>query len=374
MVPRGSPLKVVPPSTEAVEHRPMFRAHRAPSSVIAAWRLLTPLLVLALLFSIDATAATPVDAGGSSTAAGIRTRQLHAETAMRRADKQIAELQRLRQNHKKLLSKAKRQLKKAIKQRDKARAKAKKAHQRLDKLRLTLARETRVRPNPKGKQATDKPALRKQVRKAAKKAQRSDRKLRVAERQVDTARQRKQSRWGKPTKARIAKRVAERERAEDKLNRAIGAMLLVTGDRAGRLGVASSRDLRKPVRGTISQRYGCTGYYVNPRRGSCRHFHDGLDIAAPKGRWVKAAADGYVAYAGYSPWDSGKRAWIVITVHAGGVESIYAHLKPARKVKAGQRVERGDVVGTIGMTGRTNGPHVHWEVRRNGRHVDPQRA
>ena len=352
----------------------MIRAHRAPVSVIAAWRLLTPVLVLCLLFSVDAAVATPVEAGSPSITAGIRTRQLNAESAMRRADKQIAELKRLRHNHKKLLKQAKKQLKKAIKKRDKARAKARKAHLKLDKLRLTLARETRVRPNPKGKQATDKPALRKQVRKASKKAQQLDKKLRVAERKVDTARERKQSRWSKPTRARIARRVAERERAEDKLVRAISAMRAVTGDRAGRLGVASGKDLRKPVRGAISQPYGCTGYYLNPRHGSCRHFHDGLDIAAPKGRWVKAAADGYVAYAGYSPWDSGKRAWIVITLHAGGVESVYALLKPVRKVRSGLRVERGDVVGTIGMTGLTSGPHLHWEVRRTGRQLDPQRA
>jgi murein DD-endopeptidase MepM/ murein hydrolase activator NlpD len=341
---------------------------------VVAWRLLTPLLVLVLLLSVDTAVATPVEAGSTAGLADIRARQLSAEAAMRRADRQIAELKRLRQSHKKLLNKAKKQLKKAQKQRDKAGKKASKAHKRLDRLRLTLARETRVHPNPKGKQKTDKPALRKQVRKTAKKARRLDKQLHAAKRKVDRARERKQSRWSKPTKARIARRVAERERAEDKLARAISAMLAVAGDRAGRLGTASSKDLRKPVRGSISQRYGCTGYYVNPRRGSCRHFHDGLDIAAPIGRWVKAAADGYVVYAGYSPWDNGARAYIVITVHAGGVESVYAHLKPGRKVRAGQRIERGDVVGAIGMTGLTSGPHLHWEVRRHGRTVDPQRA
>ena len=352
----------------------MIRALRAPSFVDGGWRLLAPILVLGLLFSVDAATATPAEAGGSSVIADIRARQLEAERAMRRADKQIDELKQLRQHHKKLLKKAKRKLDQAKKQRDRARHKATKAQARLEGLQLTLARTTRVRPDPNGKQRVDKPALRKKVRGLEQKVRRLDRKLRQAERKVEHARELKQSRLKKPARERIAKRVAERERAEDRLGSAISAMLAVTADRAGRLGTASARDLRKPLRGSVSQSYGCTGYRLNPRRGSCRHFHDGLDIAAPLGRWVKSAADGYVAYAGYSPWDAGARAYIVITVHARGTESLYAHLKPVRKVRAGARVERGDVVGAVGMTGTTSGPHVHWEVRRYGRTVDPQRA
>lgn len=352
----------------------MIRALRAPSLVDTGWRLLTPFLVLALLLSIGAATAPPTQAGGSSAVASVRARQLEAERAMRRADKQIDELKRLRQHHRKLLQKAKQKLEKAKQKRDKARRKATKAHTRLDLLQLTLARTSRVRPDPNGRQNVDKPALRKKVRGLKKKARRLDRKLRQAERKVEQARELKQSRVKRPTRERMAKRVAERERAEDRLGSAISSMLSLTADRAGRLGAASARNLRKPVRGGISQSYGCTGYRLNPRRGACRHFHDGLDIAAPLGRYVKAAADGYVAYAGYSPWDRGARAYIVITVHAGGVEAVYAHLKPVRKARAGQRVERGDVIGAVGMTGTTSGPHVHWEVRKHGRTVDPRRA
>jgi murein DD-endopeptidase MepM/ murein hydrolase activator NlpD len=352
----------------------MIRALRAPSRVDTAWRLVAPVLVLALLFSVDVVTAATTEAAGVSSAAALRTRQLNAEAAMRRADRQIRELKSLRANHKKLFKKAKRELERAKKQRDKARRKADKVERKLAQQRLTLARQTRVHPDPNGRQRTDKPALRKQIRKLAQKHKRLDRKLRKAERRVDQARERKQSRLKKPTRERIAKRTAERERAEDKLSRSISAMLSYAGDRAGRLGAASASDLRRPVRGHVTQAFGCTGYYINPRRGSCRHFHDGLDIAAPKGRWVKAAADGYVAYAGYSPWDRGARAFIVITVHAGGVQTVYAHLKPTRKVKAGQRVERGDVIGAVGMTGTTSGPHVHWEVRRHGRLLDPRKA
>ena len=68
------------------------------------------------------------------------------------------------------------------------------------------------------------------------------------------------------------------------------------------------------------------------------------------------------------------RAYIVIIGHAGGYESVYAHLQPRKKVRAGQKVKRGQVVGTIGLTGLTTGPHVHWELRKGGTNVNPLKA
>ena len=140
------------------------------------------------------------------------------------------------------------------------------------------------------------------------------------------------------------------------------------------MGPASTRSFKTPVAGTITQPYGCTGYYANSRRGNCRHFHDGVDIAARKGKAVRASADGYVAYVGYSPWDSGARAFIVIIGHSRGYETVYAHLKPAREIRAGVRVDRGELIGRVGMTGLTSGPHVHWEVKRSGTTVNPMKA
>ncbi len=352
----------------------MFRAHRASFALAASARLLTPLLVTALLLSAMSLAPAPVQAGGSSTAATIRAQQLKAETSMRRADKQIQKLQRLRRNHTKLLRQAKHQLAVAQKQRDGARRKSQSAHARLDHLEVRLARATRVRPNPKGSQTVDKPALRKQIRKVRTKVRGLDRALRVAERKVETARALKQSRWQKPSKARLAKRIAERERAEDLLGGAINAGLSLAKTKAGQFGISASSGLRKPVAGSISQAYGCTGYPANPRRGSCRHFHDGLDIAAPRGRPVRAAADGYVAYVGFSPWDPGARAFVVIIGHSRGYETVYAHLQPNRRVRTGQKVARGEVIGRVGLTGLTTGPHVHWEVKRSGTTVNPLAA
>lgn len=352
----------------------MVRASQAPSWVDVTWRLLAPVLVVALVLTAQAMAPPPVEAGSGGVVPSIRQRQLNAEAAMRRADRQITKLQNERRNHTKLFKRAKQQLKVAIKDRNAVRQKAERTHDKLDELRLTLARAVRVHPNPKGIQKVDKPALRKQIRKVAKRARRQDTKLRKAEKRVDGARALKQSRLKKPTKARIAARVAERERAEDRLSRAIGQMIGVSKERAGGFGTASIANFSKPVKGSISQAFGCTGYRTNPARGSCRHFHDGVDIAAPKGRRVQASADGYVAYVGYSPWDTSARAFVVIVGHRAGYETVYAHLKPTRKVRAGEKVKRGDAIGAVGMTGLTSGPHVHWEVKHGGTTVNPLKA
>jgi murein DD-endopeptidase MepM/ murein hydrolase activator NlpD len=293
---------------------------------------------------------------------------------MRRADRQIEKLQRLRQQHKRLLKQARKQHKVAAQRRDNARKRAKLANARLDQLQLRLARTTQVRPDPKGRQAVLAPKLRQKVQAQKQRVRQLEAKLRKAQRRVDAARKLKQSRQHKPTAKRMAKRKAERERAEDRLSIAIAAMLARSKDRAGRIGVASSRDFRAPTTGQVSQRYGCTGYYVNPRRGSCRHFHDGVDIAARKGKAVRASASGYVAFVGFSPWDQGRRAFVVIIGHSRGYKTVYAHLKPSRQVRAGDRVERGELIGRVGMTGRTSGPHVHWEVWQHDAPRNPFKA
>ena len=196
----------------------------------------------------------------------------------------------------------------------------------------------------------------------------------TAEKKEAKVRKLKQSRVGKPTQARLDARKGERERSEDKLSSAIYAMTELSKDRAGLFGTASVARFARPVAGKVSQRYGCTGYPTNPSRGACTHFHDGLDIVSPKGTKVKASADGYVAYAGWSPWDEGRRSFIVVVAHARGYTSVYGHLQPTRLVRAGQKVKRGAVIGHIGVTGLTTGPHVHWEVHKGGTTVDPLAA
>ena len=100
------------------------------------------------------------------------------------------------------------------------------------------------------------------------------------------------------------------------------------------------------------------------------HFHAGIDLLAPAGTTVRAAAPGRVAYAG--PIDGG---WgkLVVVAHARRVRTMYAHLS-AISVDVGERVATGARVGAVGSTGNATGPHLHFEVRLHGAAVDPSTA
>lgn len=97
--------------------------------------------------------------------------------------------------------------------------------------------------------------------------------------------------------------------------------------------------------------------------------HDGIDLAAPTGTPVRATGDGVVATA---DWTGGYGLLVALN-HGGGMQTRYGHMSKLA-VAAGQRVKKGDVVGYVGSTGRSTGPHLHYEVRVNGRAVDPLAA
>nr|WP_174820290.1 M23 family metallopeptidase [Ruegeria arenilitoris] len=107
------------------------------------------------------------------------------------------------------------------------------------------------------------------------------------------------------------------------------------------------------------------GYRRDPKTGG-RRMHKGTDFAAPTGTDIFATADGVVAHAG---WQSGYGRLIKIK-HAFGVETLYAHNSKIR-VKVGQRVSRGDHIADMGNSGRSTGTHLHYEVRVNGKPVNP---
>ena len=118
----------------------------------------------------------------------------------------------------------------------------------------------------------------------------------------------------------------------------------------------------KPMRGFYSSGF---GKRLDPFTGKWK-MHEGLDICAPKGTPVYATADGRVKFAG---WEKGFGKVVVID-HIW-FETRYAHLNEI-KVRKGQRVRRGDIIGTCGRTGRTTGPHLHYEVRIAGKPVNPR--
>ncbi len=354
----------------------MVRAHRARTATEVAWRLLAPALALILIFSGTAVDPQPALArGGSDVTSTLRQRQLQAEATMLRADKQVKRLLKQRRHRAGSLRAAKRQLDRAIARRDASARRSGRAGARLHDHEWTLARTVRVRPNPTGTQVVDKPVLRKQIRTLENKKQRLEAKTHKLRRQVDRARKTKQLQQKTAGAARIKARRMAREHAEDKLGTAIKQMVELSQERAsGTLGPSSVKGFKRPAKGRVSQGYGCTGFRTNRSRGGCAHFHDGIDIAAKRGTTVRASADGYVAYVGRNPWDVGSRAYVVIIGHAGGYESVYGHLQPRRKVRAGQRVERGDVIGSVGNTGRSTGPHVHWAISRGFHSLNPRRA
>ncbi len=119
-----------------------------------------------------------------------------------------------------------------------------------------------------------------------------------------------------------------------------------------------------PVYGKITSHI---GWRKNPF-GRGYEFHSGIDIAAPQGSKVLATADGVVEFAGWYG-DYGKT---VIIRHPSGYLTLYGHLSQI-DVKEGQRVKAGDVVGRVGSTGRSTGPHLHYEVIRDNKPIDPSK-
>jgi len=118
-----------------------------------------------------------------------------------------------------------------------------------------------------------------------------------------------------------------------------------------------------PVAGRITSSY---GYRMHPLLGFLR-LHRGIDIGAPHGAPIYAALDGVVQLAGRS----GGYGNFVKLGHAAGIQSGYGHMSRIA-VRAGQRVARGQVIGYVGSTGMSTGPHLHWEVWRNGQSVNPR--
>lgn len=119
-----------------------------------------------------------------------------------------------------------------------------------------------------------------------------------------------------------------------------------------------------PVRNTKITSY--YGNRKNPFGGSSYEFHSGVDLKA-RYTEVVATAKGRVAYAG---WD-GARGYMVLIDHGYGYRTLYAHLSKIH-VKQGQAVERGEAIAKSGSTGRSSGPHLHYEVHVNGQTTDPR--
>jgi murein DD-endopeptidase MepM/ murein hydrolase activator NlpD len=117
-----------------------------------------------------------------------------------------------------------------------------------------------------------------------------------------------------------------------------------------------------PIAGWLSSSF---GYRRNPYDGSYK-LHAGVDIAAEPGTPVRAPADGVVIFAGYRE-GYGK---VIVLDHGYGIRTLFGH-NSSVFVGQGSRVKRGETISQVGNTGRSTGPHLHYEIRKNGVPVNP---
>lgn len=140
--------------------------------------------------------------------------------------------------------------------------------------------------------------------------------------------------------------------------------------------VAAVAEPAGPVTTTLVFALPVQGHAINSRYG-VRHLagepaprrHEGIDIAAPTGTPVVASADGEIVRTGYEPAGYGR---FIEVRHANGLHSFYGHLSRV-DVKRGDRVLGGERIGRVGSTGYSTGPHLHFEVRRDGAKMNPER-
>ncbi|GAB6183175.1 M23 family metallopeptidase [Thermodesulfovibrio hydrogeniphilus] len=126
--------------------------------------------------------------------------------------------------------------------------------------------------------------------------------------------------------------------------------------------ISLPKKISLPVPGRLTSSFGMR---LDPIDGKRRH-HNGIDIAVAEGTPIKAVMSGKVIYSGYTKGYGN----CVIVEHENGIQTVYAH-NSKNLVKVGDRVDANTVIALSGSTGRTTGPHLHFEVRKDGKPVNP---
>jgi LysM repeat protein len=128
---------------------------------------------------------------------------------------------------------------------------------------------------------------------------------------------------------------------------------------------ASTNPVNSAVTKVVSGLKEYAGYFLRPvvggRKSQGIHGHNAIDLAAPVGTPIVSAASGTVIVSKPSGYNGGYGIYVVVS-HANGTQTVYAHMS-ANYVKVGETVEQGEMIGRIGMTGNTSGPHIHFEIR-----------
>ncbi|HVM14572.1 MAG TPA: peptidoglycan DD-metalloendopeptidase family protein [Egibacteraceae bacterium] len=177
----------------------------------------------------------------------------------------------------------------------------------------------------------------------------------VAEIRTDRARRQRLLRQLKKEQAKYTKRAQALQAESDALLQELGKYRYVGG-------APGSKDLLWPTDGALTSGF---GYRTHPIFKT-RRMHAGIDIPAPTGQPIFAAADGVVSSAGVR----GGYGNVVVIDHGEGLSTVYAH-QSRMTVSTGEDVDAGDVIGHVGSTGWSTGPHLHFEVRLGGTPVDP---
>lgn len=143
----------------------------------------------------------------------------------------------------------------------------------------------------------------------------------------------------------------------------VGSIVIVPDGEVVPVVTATSMTSRTSSASSALKEY--VGYYLRPIVGGRKtqgiHGYNAIDIAAPVGTSIMAAADGEVIISRTGGWNGGYGNYIVIK-HPNGTQTLYSH-NNANYVSAGDRVKQGDVIGTVGATGKVTGAHLHFEVR-----------
>ncbi|MFA4857878.1 MAG: peptidoglycan DD-metalloendopeptidase family protein [Candidatus Margulisiibacteriota bacterium] len=163
-------------------------------------------------------------------------------------------------------------------------------------------------------------------------------------------------------RAEFERNIAELEKSSQQMEGLI-ARKIAERARAGLQAPTSSGQFIWPVKGRITSTF---GYRRNPMWGG-RNFHTGLDIANSYGLPISAADSGEIIFAGW--WDGYGKA--VVIDHGHGTSTLYGHMSRLY-ASTGQTVSKGQVIGLLGSTGYSTGPHLHFEVRKSGKPVNPR--
>jgi len=154
----------------------------------------------------------------------------------------------------------------------------------------------------------------------------------------------------------------------DDASLSVGAEILIPNGEIAAVAAAPVKRATGILAATLNSSKGTAtqiGYYLRPLVGGVRtqgvHGYNGVDLAAPTGTPILAAAEGDVLIAKETGWNAGYGGYVVIK-HANGSQTLYAHQSQVA-VSPGQHVQQGQVIGYVGSTGKSTGPHVHFEIR-----------